>query len=102
MEGSHVLVVIWPPCDGFIRNALRGMSYDYCSRIHSYWDRTGPAVGPVKDRTRAYSGPGRLKDRPCNRTAINRLNRPVFCRTGEPDDFMRTGGFFSFSEITPL
>jgi hypothetical protein len=50
----------------------------------SYWDRTGPAVRPVKDRTRDYSGPVHLKDRLCNRTGKNRLNRPVFYGTGEP------------------
>jgi hypothetical protein len=33
---------------------------------HSYSDRTGPAVRPVKDRTRAYTGPVHLKDRLCN------------------------------------
>ena len=50
----------------------------------SYSDRTGPAVRPLKDRTRAYNGLVHLKDRMCNRTAINRLNRPVFYGTGEP------------------
>jgi hypothetical protein len=50
---------------------------------HSFSNRTGPAVGPVKDQTRAYTGPFHLKDRPCNRTAKNRLDRPVFYGTGE-------------------
>jgi hypothetical protein len=51
---------------------------------HSFSNRTGPAVRPLKDRTRAYTGPVHLKDRPCNRTGKNRLNRPVFNETGEP------------------
>lgn len=32
------------------------------------WDQTGPAVRPVKNRTREYSGPVHLKDRLCSRT----------------------------------
>jgi hypothetical protein len=70
------------------------LSDPYLSRIHSFSNRTGPAVGPLKDRTRAYTGPVHLKDRLCNRTAKNRLNRPVFCRTGEPGGSMWTGAVF--------
>jgi hypothetical protein len=47
---------------------------------HSFSDRTGPAVRPVKDRTRTYTGPVHLKDRLCNWTGKNRLNRPVFAK----------------------
>ena len=54
------------------------------ARWPSYLDRTGPAVRPVKDRTRDYNGSVRFTDRPRNWTGKNRLNRPVFYRTGEP------------------
>ena len=67
----------------------------------SYLDRTGPAVGSVKDRTRAYTGLVQFKDRLCNRTAINRLNRPVFHQTGEPGGSIRTGGFLIFFQSYP-
>jgi len=36
------------------------------SRSHSYSNRTGPAVRPLKDRTEASTGLVHLKDRPCN------------------------------------
>jgi hypothetical protein len=50
-----VVVSTWP-----FREAVRA------AWRHSYSDRTGPAVRPVKDRTRAYTGPVHLKDRLCN------------------------------------
>jgi hypothetical protein len=50
--------------------------------------RTGPAVGPVKYRTRASNGPIRLKYRPFNQTSKNRTNRTVFSETGEPGGSM--------------
>jgi hypothetical protein len=43
----------------------------------SYWNRTGPAVGPEKTGTGASAGLVQLKDRLCNRPSINRLGRPV-------------------------
>jgi hypothetical protein len=55
-----------------------------------FLDRTGPAVRPAKDRTRTYTGSVHLKDRLCNWTGKNRLNRPVFCETGEPAGSFRT------------
>ena len=57
-------------------------------------NRTGPAVGPLKDRIRTSTGLVHLKDRPCNRTGKNRLNRPVSCKTGEPGGFLWIGAVF--------
>jgi len=51
---------------------------------HSLVIRTGPAVRPLKDQTRACTGSVHLKDRSCNWTGKNRLNRPFFWRTVEP------------------
>jgi hypothetical protein len=69
----------------YFRSSLNLLIYDMWARSKpSYLDRTGPAVGPVKDRTRDYNGSVHLKDRSCNRTAKNRLNRPIFLGTGEP------------------
>ena len=59
-----------------------------------FWNRTGPAVGPLKDRIRTSTGLVHLKDRPCNWTGKNQLNRPVFCKTGEPGSFLWTGAVF--------
>jgi len=50
----------------------------------SYYDRTGPPVGLKKLWTRDYTCPVHLKDRLCNWTIKNQLNRLVFCGTGEP------------------
>ena len=44
----------------------------------SYLNRTGPAVGPLKDRTRAYTDPVHLKGRLSNWTGKNRSNQPIF------------------------
>jgi hypothetical protein len=44
-------------------------------------NKTGPAVRPVKDRTRASTGPVQLKRPVSNRTAIIPVNRRFFIKT---------------------
>lgn len=56
---------------------LRGCFHSGCygSIMSCTIIRTGPAVWPVKDQIRAFTGPAGLKDRLCNQTDKNLLNR---------------------------
>jgi hypothetical protein len=56
-----------------------------CS-IHSFKNRTGPAVGPEKTGTGDLAGLLSAQDRPRQRPGKNRANRPVFSGTAEPAD----------------
>jgi hypothetical protein len=56
----------------------------------------------VKDRTTASNCPVHLKDRLCNRTGKNQLNRAVFYETAKPGGSTRTGAVLYIDNFTPL
>ena len=86
------------------KNAIRrNGTQDLCLGVHTILIRTRPDRGSTAKRpNQGLQGSVHLKDHVCNRTAINRLNRPALHPTSEPGGSMRTGEVLSFSKITPL
>lgn len=84
---SNMTTLTSPTCDAL----CHGIVMREGSPLYIIVIRTGPAVRPVKDQTRAPSGLVHLKDCLCNRTGKNRSNWPFFWKTIEPGSLLRTG-----------